>query len=101
MPKFTVDHDSQKPAPETFEKVKEFLLSSNDLKKYDSSINLDFDEAKMTCHIKGRQFKANMNVVPQSSGSKVSIVVDLPFLLTPFKSKVEESLTRMLSKYLG
>lgn len=100
MPKFTVDHKSKHSAESAYETIKKILSQGDDLKKYDSGIQCSFNDQNMTCHIKGSQFKADLSVASQSAGSQVSILVDLPLLLTPFKSKVQESLAKMLSKHL-
>ena len=101
MPKFTIDHPNKHNVEDAFKKVKILLTDGDDLKKYDSSLKCEFDDKKMTCHIKGSQFKAELNVTSKGTGSQVSITVDLPLLLTPFKSKVQDSLSRMLGKHLG
>ena len=101
MPKFTLEHSTPQPAEKAFQKIKEIMTKGDDIKKYDPSIQCEFDEAQMTCHIKGSQFKAEMKVAAVEPGSKVIVTVDLPLLLTPFKSKVQDSLARMLGKHLG
>lgn len=101
MPKFTVEHKSPQSPIDTFEKVKTFMTKGDEFKKYDPSIQCTFDEPQMTCHIKGSQFKAEMKVAAQAQGSQVTISIDLPFLLTPFKSKIQDSLSRMLTKHLS
>ena len=42
-----------------------------------------------------------MAVEENPKGSTVKIVIDLPLLLTPFKSKLEEGLKKKLTKYLA
>lgn len=107
MAKFNIEYQTQHPAQNAYETIKKILSQGDDLKKYDSKIECSFNDKNMTCHIKGQQFKAELTVAqhkitnPPSAGSQVNILVDLPLLLMPFKSKVQESLTRMLSKHLG
>ncbi|MBX3041345.1 MAG: polyhydroxyalkanoic acid system family protein [Bdellovibrionaceae bacterium] len=101
MPKFTIEHQTQKPVDETFGAVKKFLSSGAEIQKFDPKAQVQFDDAKKACKISGGQFKAEMSVLPDSNGSKVSVMVDLPLLLTPFKGKVQETLKKMLSKHLA
>ncbi|MBL7669355.1 MAG: polyhydroxyalkanoic acid system family protein [Bdellovibrionaceae bacterium] len=101
MAKFTVEYQNKHSADVAFSKVKELLTKGDDLKKYDSSLQCKFNDQNMTCQIKGGKFGAELIVAPQGASSLVSIAVDLPLLLLPFKSKVQESLSRMLHKHLG
>jgi hypothetical protein len=101
MPKFTIDYDSKVAAPEAFQKIKEFLGKEDGIRRFDPKVECNFDEPSQSCQIKGAQFKAELKIASVSDGSKVSITVDLPLLLTPFKSKVQETLLKQLSKYLG
>lgn len=101
MAKFTLEYPNKYGAVEAFAKVKELLINGSDLKKYDANLTCQFDEQKMTCQIKGGQFSAQLKVSPQGAASHISILVELPLLLLPFKSKVQDSLSRMLQKHLG
>lgn len=100
MPKFTVDHNTSHAAPEAYKKMKE-VLGNGELNKFDSKIQCNFNDSQHHCQINGSQFKAEVHVKSVSQGSQVSITVDLPFLLTPIKGKVQESLAKMLTKHLG
>ncbi len=101
MGKFTINHDVKQPVDEAFEKVQQVLSKGDELKKYDPKIDCSFDSASKTCKIKGSQFKADLQVSSKGSGSLISVTVDLPLLLTPFKGKITESLVKLFSKHLG
>ena len=101
MAKFTVDHNVKHPTDKTFEMIQSVLSKGDDLKKFDNKIECQFDPAKKTCAIKGSQFKADVKIVAAGQGSKISVEVDLPFILMPFKGKISESLTKMFEKHLG
>jgi hypothetical protein len=101
MPKFTVEHQTAHPSAEAYGKLKQFLSKPDELKKFDPKTECLFNDATQTCSIKGSQFKAEVTIQNSGSGSKVSILVDLPLLLTPFKGKVQEGLSKMLSRHLG
>jgi len=101
MPKFTIDHDSSHDSQETYKKVKEFLGKDQDIRRFDPKLQCQFDDAKQTCKINGSQFKADAQIAASGAGSKITITVDLPLMLTPFKGKVQEMLKSKLSKYLG
>ncbi|MFP5518568.1 MAG: polyhydroxyalkanoic acid system family protein [Bdellovibrionia bacterium] len=102
MPKFTVDHETKFNDADAFAKIKEFLGKDDGIRRFDPKMNCDFNESNKTCQIKGSQFKADLQVAKLGNGgSKVSVTVDLPLMLTPFKGKVQETLLKQLSKYLG
>lgn len=101
MPKFTIDHSSDHSAEEAYKKIKEFLSNDQDLRRFDPKLQCSFDDGSKLCSLKGAQFKADMSVAAAGAGSKVSVTVDLPLMLSPFKGKVTETLQRKLTKYLG
>jgi Putative polyhydroxyalkanoic acid system protein (PHA_gran_rgn) len=63
-------------------------------------MKLTFDDAKKTGHCKSTQFSADFAIKTSTSGSSVTVALDLPFLLTPFKGKIQETLEKKLKKYL-
>lgn len=99
MPKFTVDHQSEKSPLDAFSIIKKILTEEAEVKKFDQNAQVAFDETAHNIHIKGSQFSANMNVKPAKAGSMVSVTVDIPFLLLPFKGKIQESLLKMFKKH--
>jgi hypothetical protein len=101
MPKFTIDHLSSHDAEVAYKKIKEFLSSDEDIRRFDPKLQVLFNDGSKTCNMHGMQFKAEMLVAEAATGSKVVITVDLPLMLTPFKGKVQETLQRKLAKYLG
>lgn len=101
MPKVNIDYNSPLQAQETYEKVKDFLANDESIKKIDSSIKADFDDANKSGEVKGSKFKAHMNVKEAGDQSKVSIVVDLPMLLGAFKGQVKSTIESKLNKVLG
>lgn len=101
MPKFTIEHQSKKERDLAYARIKEFLQGENDLRKYDSKMKCEFNDQTKTCTIKGSQFSAAVSMEAMGAETKVLVLVDLPLLLTPFKGKVTEMLTKTLSKHLG
>jgi hypothetical protein len=100
MAKFNVEHACSKDQNSTFDEIKNFLSKESEYKKFDAKAKVTFDESKKSCHIEGSQFKAIMSVIPKNDKSVVSINIEIPFLLMPFKGKIEETLKKMLSKHL-
>ena len=101
MPKFKIEHPSTKDADETYKTIKSFLSKENEIVKLDAKAQCTFNDSKKSASILGTQFKAEMNVAPEGPTSQISITVDLPFLLMPFKGKIQESLVKMLKKHLA
>lgn len=101
MPKFTIEHKSSYDPQKTYDKIKDFLDKDQEIRRFDSKLECTFDDKAMSAKMKGSQFKADVKIAKADSGSQVSVTVDLPLLLTPFKSKVQETLQKKLTKYLG
>lgn len=101
MPKFTIDHQSNHSVEEAYSKIKEFLSNDQDIRRFDPKLQCSFDDGSKSAALKGSQFKADMSLTSSGAGSKVSVTVDLPLMLTPFKGKVQETLQKKLAKYLG
>ena len=101
MPKFDVEHQSAKSAQEAFEQFKKYMNSANDMQKLDANIKCSFNDEKLTAVLKGSQFKADVLVSANSGGSTVKVSVDIPFILTPFKGKIQESLLKQFAKHLA
>ncbi len=100
MPKVTVDHKSNLSTQDAFEKIQKFFENDQDIRRLDPSIKCDFKAGDMKGKVNGSQFKADISVTGQGQGSTVTVVVDLPLLLTPFKGKVQETIEKKLNKYL-
>jgi hypothetical protein len=101
MPKFSIDHSSPQPPAEVYQKVKSFFENAEDIRRIDPKIAFQFEDTEMTGKATSSQFKAEVQVAAEGAGSKVVVTVDLPFLLTPFKGKVQEIVQRKLAKYIG
>lgn len=101
MAKFTIEHQNQYNADEAFEKVKKFLTEDQTLRKFDPQLKVEVQETQKICLIQSSKFKAQVEIASLQSHSKVMILVDLPLLLTPFKSQITETLKRKLEKYLS
>jgi hypothetical protein len=101
MPKFTIEHQSNHKPDEAYGKIKEFLSNDQDIRRFDSKLECKFDDSQRSGQLKGSQFKADLRVQDADAGSKVSVTVDLPLMLTPFKGKVQETLQKKLAKYLS
>jgi hypothetical protein len=101
MPKFTVDHPSTLPANDALAKIKTFFENDQDIRRIDPKIQCRFNESELKGDVTGSQFKAQVKVNPDGAGSKISVTIDLPLLLTPFKGKVEEMIKKKLGKNLA
>lgn len=101
MPKFNIEHPSTKDAEETYKTVKGFLSKENEITKLDAKAQCTFNDSQKSASILGAQFKAEMSVAAVGPQSQINITVDLPFLLMPFKGKIQESLVKMLKKHLA
>jgi hypothetical protein len=101
MPKVNIDVPSKYSAQETFEKIKKFFESPGELKKFDSDIACTFNDAQMSGTAKGSKFSADMKVSQTGDAAGVSVVLDLPFLLTPLKGQIKSTVEKKLGALLS
>lgn len=101
MPKITIDHTSSVDSAEAMSTIKNFFETDKDLQRIDPKIQCQISTAEGKAKVTGSQFKADVDIKPQGKGSQIKVVIDLPLLLTPFKSKVEETIKKKLGKYLA
>ncbi len=106
MPKFDFEIPVATESQNTFDKIKTFLNSDNNFKKFDPKMTCTFDEATKSCQLNGSQFNAALKVhndAAENSGSKskVHIEVELPFALSLFKGKIKEEIEKNFKRVLG
>ncbi|MBL7544955.1 MAG: polyhydroxyalkanoic acid system family protein [Bdellovibrionaceae bacterium] len=101
MPKLTIDYPTSHGVTDTYTKLKDFFEKTDEIKKYDPKVQCLFNDSNRTCDLKGSQFKGDFKVAEAAQGSQVTINIDLPFLLSPLKGKIEETLLKMLKKHVG
>lgn len=92
---------SSKSPNDSFKLVSDLLSNDRDLRKLDSKYKCEFNPNDLTGTADGSMFKAKMNVQPAGEGSKVEIVVDLPFHLMMVKGMVEKTLQKKLEEALS
>ena len=86
---------------DSFKRVSDLLNNDRDLKKLDAKYKCEFNPTDLTGVADGSMFKAKMNVKEQGAGSKIEIVVDLPFHLALVKGMVEKTLQKKLVEVLA
>ena len=96
MPKITIHSLSKKNPQETFVQLKEFVSESPDLKKLDSSHSWKFSDSQHRGRAQGSRFQANFWVEGLESGSRVEVVVELPWMLSGFRGKIQSTLKEKL-----
>ncbi len=101
MPTVKVQAQTAMKSNDTFKRVSELLTNDADLRKLDSKYEVKFDEKSLSGTANGSMFKAKMNISENSGGSKVEIVVDLPFHLSLVKGMVEKTLQKKLNEALA
>lgn len=101
MPKVKIDHETSLPASDAFSKIKGFFETDPDIRRFDPNLKCEFADNKMEGKATGSQFKADIAVNSKGSGSVINLVIDLPLMLTPFKGKIQQTITQKLSQYLA
>lgn len=101
MPKVNIDVPSTLNAQDTFTKIKTFFDESSDLKKFDPKMACTFNDSQMSGVAKGDKFSADLKVNSAGPAVTVSIVLDLPLLLSPFKGQIKSTVEKKLNALLG
>jgi carbon monoxide dehydrogenase subunit G len=102
MPKINFELPVPVDPKKAFEKMKTFLSSDNDFKKFDPKVTCTFDEAKQSCSIKGSQFTATITAIEikksEENKTNVEVQIDIPFALVLFKGKIQEIVEKNIKK---
>ncbi len=101
MPSVKIEKQCNLSADDSFKRISDLLSNDKDLRKLDSKYKADFNPTTRSGSADGSMFKAKMNVKESAGGSKVEIVVDLPFHLALVKGMVEKTLTKKLEEALA
>lgn len=101
MPSIKVERQTPLSASDSFKRISNLLSNDKDLRKLDAKYKCEFNEKDLTGIADGSMFKAKMNVKEAAGGSKVEIVVDLPFHLALVKGMVESTLKKKLEEALS
>ncbi|MCC6138939.1 MAG: polyhydroxyalkanoic acid system family protein [Bdellovibrionaceae bacterium] len=101
MPKVNIDVPSKFNAQDTFTKIKKLFDESSDLKKFDPQMACTFNDSQMSGVAKGGKFSAELKVNGSGDNSAVSIVLDLPLLLSPFKGQIKSTVEKKLNALLA
>ena len=98
MPKINFELPVSVDAETAYKKIKTFLSSDNDFKKFDPKVTCTFDEDEQACSIKGSQFTARITAVEKKSKTNVEVQIDIPFALVLFKGKIQEIVEKNIKK---
>ena len=81
---------------DAYQTVKAYFEKKDFLKKLGADIV--WDDKNNYAEIKGNNFSGSFTVKEKGKESLVCISISLPMLLSPFKSKVKEELTKHLKR---
>lgn len=101
MPKINIKTSTSTSVDLTYEKVKSFLTSNDDIRKFDPSLQLSFDDHKKTGQAMGKVFSASIQVTEQAPGCEVALIIDLPLKLALMKGLIEKTLHSKLKQALS
>ncbi|MGE0526158.1 MAG: hypothetical protein AB7G93_20135 [Bdellovibrionales bacterium] len=101
MPSIKVEKQTSLSPGDSFKRISDLLSNDKDLRKLDPKYKAEFSPETLSGSADGSMFKARMNVKDAAGGSKVEIVVDLPFHLSLVKGMVEKTLRTKLEQVLA
>lgn len=96
MPKVNVEQSVKGSGEDVYKAVKKYLTERGTLEKLGGEIVWEDDSR--TGSIESDKFSGEIEVNEDGAESLVTISIDLPFLLAPFKGKVKEELSKHLSR---
>lgn len=101
MPSVKIEKQTNLSSDDSFKRISDLLTNDRDLRKLDAKYKADFNPATKSGSAEGSMFKAKLAVKDAPGGSKVEIVVDLPFHLALVKGMVEKTLSKKLDEALA
>ncbi|MCS6838812.1 MAG: polyhydroxyalkanoic acid system family protein [Bdellovibrionaceae bacterium] len=101
MPSFHVIYHTKKDPIEAFELLCQVLERGDEITKFDAHATWKKKENTLSGIVSGKQFRAHVEVQPDSQGSNVIFKIEVGLLLMPLKGKISEILTRKLEKYIA
>ncbi len=96
MPQVTVKREIAGDKKKVYAAVKKYLEGRDTLKKLGA--DMDWDDKACSAAIDASNFSGSLSVNEGKAKCTVEISIKLPLLLTPFKGKVEEELTKHLGR---
>lgn len=96
MPQVSVKREIAGDKKKVYAAVKKYLEGRDTLKKLGAT--MDWDDKACKAEIEASNFSGAIDVAEKSGKCLVEISIKLPLLLTPFKGKVEEELTKHLGR---
>lgn len=96
MPQVKVSHEIKGKRKEVYEAVKIYLDGKETLDKLGAKMVWNDKACEGT--IEAGNFSGSLEVCEKSGQTNITIAIDLPLLLSPFKGKVADELKKHLSR---
>ena len=96
MPKVEIEEKLSGAPEDVYKAVKDYFKEKDFLKKLGAKI--EWDDKGSCAEVKGDKFSGNFQIKGKGKNSLVCVSISLPLLLSPFKSKVKEELTKHLKR---
>ncbi len=101
MPKINFELPVPVDSETAFGKIKKFLSSDNDFKKFDPKVKCTFDESENICSVKGSQFSATIEAASAGKAkdkSNIKVQIEIAFTLLLFKGKIQDMVEKNIKK---
>lgn len=96
MAEFSVQKTISMPLADVKTKLNHLMDEAGDLKKYDSSLQIDWKENG--AHVSGKVFTGDVSLTDQGGSTLVNITVKVSFLLTPLKGKIKATIEKEIDR---
>jgi hypothetical protein len=101
MASIRFSYQCKKPKTETSERLTKALKEDHNIRKLDPNIEFTVPDSSGFLEVTGSQFKARVHLKGDDKSSELAFAIEIPFILLPFKSKIEESVKRTLDRHLA
>lgn len=96
MAKVNVEQKIEGAPTAVYSAVKKYMNGRDTLQKLGAEVK--WQDKKNGALIEADNFNGEISVVEDGKNSRVTISIDLPLLLSPFKNKVKDELAKHLSR---
>lgn len=98
MPQVKIEKDFSISADQVLKQVEALLKNSKDLQVVEPHLDVKIDSENHTLVAQGKKISGNVKVQNTENGSHLSLQIELPWSLAPFKGMVQSKLEAKIAE---